>query len=374
MPRGPLIISANLAWNLVNFRSGLIRALIACGYRVIAAAPPDPESEAALRALGADFAPVRIDSKGLSPWRDMQTFLDYARLFKRERPAAYLGYTIKPNVYGSLAAQTVGVVTIANVSGLGTAFIRNSILTRIAKTLYALAFRRAATVFFQNEDDAALFLDAGLVRARQRAMVPGSGIDTAYFAPGTDARLHRGHFLLVARLVGDKGVREYVEAARIAKASDAELHFSILGFLDVENRTAISRAEVDGWVAEGIITYLSPVNDVRPFMMAADCVVLPSYREGTSRVLLEAAALARPLVATDVPGCREVVVDGETGFLCAARDAVSLASAMMRVAALSDADWQRMGRAGRNRVISTFSEDLVIAEYLAALDRAGVGV
>lgn len=367
-----IIVSANIAWNLVNFRAGVIRALVDAGFDVVAAAPSDPVAEAQLRALGCAFAAVPVDAKGLSPRRDLATTLAYVRLLRRQRPVAFLGWTIKPNIYGALAARLSGVPAILNVSGLGTAFIRQNLLTRIVKLLYRLAFARATVVFFQNDEDFGTFVAARLVAPSQARRLPGSGVDVAHFRPGSDARPVPGHFLMIARLLGDKGVREYVAAARIVRTAHPHTRFTLLGFLDVANRTAISRAEVDGWVSEGVIDYQPPLADVRPAIAAADIVVLPSYREGMSRVLLEAAAMARPIVTTDVPGCRDIVTDGVNGFLCAPRDADALAAAMMRAATLDDAAWHGMGGAGRRRVTDEFSEERVIALYLAALADAGV--
>jgi glycosyltransferase involved in cell wall biosynthesis len=372
-PDSPLaIVCANLAWNLVNFRSGLIKGLVRAGYRVLAAAPPDPEMEARLRALGADFAAVPIDAMGLAPHRDFATFLAFRRLIAAHRPAAWLSWTIKPNVYGSLAAGLAGVPAFPNVSGLGTAFIRRNLLTVVVRQLYRLGFRRAATVFFQNHDDRDLFETGRMVRTGQARLLPGSGIDVAAWAPAGTARPAPGHFLMLARVVADKGVREYVAAARLLRARWPDARFRLVGFLDVANRTAIAAEEVQGWVAEGLIEYLPPVDDVRPLVGAADFVVLPSYREGLSRVLLEAAALGRPIVTTDVPGCRDIVSDGVNGFLCAPRSAEALAEALERAAAVSDADWARMAAAGRERVMAEFSEERVVGLYLEALAAGGI--
>lgn len=368
-----VIVCANLAWNLVNFRSGLIKGLVKAGYRVLAVAPPDPEMEARLRALGADFAAVQIDAMGLAPHRDLATFLALRRLIAEHRPAAWLSWTIKPNVYGSLAAGLAGVPAFPNVSGLGTAFIRRNLLTVVVRQLYRLGFRRAATVFFQNQDDRDLFVTGRMVRAGQARLLPGSGIDVAAWAPADMARPAPRHFLMLARVVADKGVREYVAAARLLRARWGDARFRLVGFLDVANRTAIAAEEVQGWVAEGLIEYLPPVDDVRPLVSKADFVVLPSYREGLSRVLLEAAALGRPIVTTDVPGCRDIVSDGVNGFLCAPRSAEALAGALERAAAVSDAEWAGMATAGRERVVAEFSEDRVVGLYLEALAAAGLG-
>ena len=374
MAERTIIIAANAAWNLVNFRAALIRALIAADYRVVAAAPRDPEAEAGLAALGCDFVAIPVDSRGLSPVGDLRTLLAFHALFRRIRPLALLGYTIKPNVYGALAARVTGVRAINNISGLGTAFIRQSWLTHLVKRLYRTGLARSDVVFFQNQTDRDEFVTARLVSSRQARLLPGSGIDPDWFAPRPRSATHDGAiiFLLIARLLRDKGVIEYVEAARALRRDNPALRFQILGFLDVENRTAIDRATVEGWVAEGTIEFLGAASDVRPYIADADCIVLPSYREGTSRVLLEAAAMARPVVATDVPGCREVIEEGVTGFLCAPRDSADLAAKLARIAASGDDEREAMGRAGRAKVVREFDQSIVIRQYLeaiAALDR-----
>ena len=365
-----VVIAANAAWNLVNFRSGLISALIGAGYDVVGAAPPDASAEAGLRKLGARFSPVQIDSKGVSPGRDIATLLAFRHLFRAEKPICFLGYTVKPNVYGSLAARLCGVPAINNISGLGTAFIARTWLTPVVEGLYRLGLASAHRVFFQNDDDRKMFVARGLVSVDRTHVLPGSGIDLAAFAPQpapARATSEALTFLLIARMVRDKGVVEYAKAARLLKARHPHWRFRIVGFLDVENRTAIDRATVEAWVAAGDVLFDGPSPDVRPHIAAADCIVLPSYREGTSRVLLEAAAMARPIVATDVPGCREVVDDGVSGFLCAARDPQGLADAMERIGAAGDAGRARMGAAGRAKVERGYDERIVIGAYLEAI-------
>lgn len=374
-PAAPLVIvCANLAWNLVNFRAGLIRALLDSGYRVLAAAPADPVMQARLEAMGCNFVAVPIDAAGLAPHRDLATFLAFRRLIAQHRPAAWLSWTIKPNVYGSLAAGLAGVPAFPNVSGLGTAFIRRNLLTALVKQLYRHGFRLAPVVFFQNADDRALFVENRLVNSRQARLLPGSGIDPEAWRPADSGRPTPRRFLMLARVVADKGVREYVAAARMVRQRWPDARFTLMGFLDVANRTAISAEEVRSWEAEGAINYVPPVDDVRPAMAEADFVVLPSYREGLSRVLLEAAALRRPIVTTDVPGCRDIVREGENGFLCAPRDADSLAQALARACAVDDATWQRMAAAGRARVAAEFSQARVSALYLTALGEHGAAI
>ena len=366
----PIILSANEAWYLVNFRGPLISALIEAGYDVVAAANPDPEQELRLKALGCRFSPISVDNKGLSIRRDLATVRAYRDLMRRERPAAFLGSTIKPNIYGSLAAAGTATPVINTITGLGTAFIRRTWLTHVVERLYRVALRRSHAIFFQNAADRALFVDRRLVRPSQTRLVPGSGIDLDQFTPDPSAKADGGAgvtFLLIARLVRDKGVLEFVEAARLIRRTHPNVRCQILGFLNVANRTAIARSEVERWVKDGEIEFIDAVPDVRPYIAAADCVVLPSYREGTSRVLLEAAAMGKPLIATDVPGCRETIDPEVTGYLCRLRDAESLAQAMNRMATASPQVRSKMGMAGRAKMVREFDQGIVISQYVQAI-------
>lgn len=363
-----VVLSVNSSWNIVNFRSGIIRHLQAEGFRVVALAPQD-DSAAILGTMGVDVVPLSIDSAGVSPLRDTALLFAYWRALRRLRPVAYLGWTIKPNVYGSLAAQALGIPVINNISGLGTAFIKVNLLTRVVEKLYRTALARSATVFFQNRHDQGLFVNQRLVKAEQTEILPGSGIDLTHFTP---APIPTGPFtfLMVARLLRDKGVVEFVEAARIVRETHPDVRFQLLGAVDVQNRTAISRDMLDGWLAEGTIHHLGEAADVRPYLAAASAVVLPSYREGMPRSLLEAAAMARPLIATDVPGCTEIARERENAFLCHVRDARSLAEAMLRMLALDPAERMTMGQRGRAIAETEFDTAVVEAQYLAAIERA----
>jgi glycosyltransferase involved in cell wall biosynthesis len=365
-----LLIAVNSAWNVANFRAGLVRALVADGHEVIAAVDDDG-ALARVEALGARTIVLPMASHGVSVLGDLALFVRFLRVLRRERPDLYLGWTIKPNTYGSFAAALVGIPAINNISGLGTAFIRRGWLTFVAKRLYRLGLRKSATVFFQNEDDRALFIAHRLVRHEQAALLAGSGIDTTHFQPrpkpGGEDGLFR--FLLVGRLLRDKGLREYAAAARAVQAAYPHVRFQILGALDARNRAAIDRRMLDKWVAAGWVDYLGHADDVRPFIAAADCVVLPSYREGTPRALLEAAAMARPLIATDVPGCRDVVADGRTGLLCRVRDAADLADKMRQMVAMPPDIRKQFGRSAQANVNTRFSETSVIQAYLQAIDK-----
>jgi glycosyltransferase involved in cell wall biosynthesis len=361
-----VVIALNAAWNLVNFRAGLIRALVAEGYAVVAVAPPDGYAPR-LSALGCRFEPLSMDNQGTDPRRDLLLLWRFYRLLRRQRPDVLLGYTVKPNVYGSLAAHALGIPVVNNIAGLGAVFNRQSLLTYLVLGLYRLALGRSARVFFQNEDDRHLFVESGLVRRQVADLVPGSGVDLRRFSPlplPTDRR-GRIRFLLVARMLWDKGVGEYVAAARTVRRLHPEAEFRLLGFLGVKNPTAISRAQMDEWVAEGVVNYLGVSDDVRTEIASADCVVLPSfYREGIPRSLLEAAAMARPIITTDAVGCRDVVDDGVNGFLCRVRDAGDLADKLLRMIRLSSEARADMGRRGRLKMEQEFDEQIVIDKYL----------
>jgi glycosyltransferase involved in cell wall biosynthesis len=349
--------------------------LRSAGYEPVVIAPQDPAADNRMRELGVERIPIAVDRAGLNPLTDLRLIVRYRALLKRLRPAAYLSYTIKPNIYGSLAAGSLGIPALPNVSGLGTAFIRGGGLQALVTRLYRIGFARAPVVFFQNEEDRALFVGRGIVRRNQARVVPGSGVDLDHFAP---APLPDGPpvFLFIGRLLRDKGVGEFVEAARSVRRDFPEARFQLLGGLDEGNRTGIRQPELDSWLAEGVVEHLGTTDDVRPYIAAATAVVLPSYREGLPRSLLEAAAMARPLIASDVPGCRDVVEDRVNGFLCKVRDHLSLAQTMRSLVEVPRKQRLGMGEAGRRKVQERFSEAFVVRAYLdvlSSLDAAKPG-
>lgn len=362
----PIVLSANSDWNIANFRRGLIAALRNAGYEPIVIAPPDPAADKRMRELAVARIPIRIDRSGINPLADLKLLRRYRRLLKDLQPAAYLGYTIKPNIYGSLAAASLGIPALPNVSGLGTAFIRGGPLQRIVTRLYRIGFSGAPIVFFQNDEDRRLFVERRIVRDAQARVLPGSGVDLKRFVPAPPS-VGPLIFLLVGRLLRDKGVLEFVEAARMLRRGLPQARFQLLGPIDEGNRSAVNRSELDSFVAGGVVEYLGTTDDVRPYIAGATCVVLPSYREGLPRSLLEAAAMARPLIAADVPGCRDVVEDGVNGYLCTVRDPVSLAAAMRRVAELHPDERLAIGEAARRKVEERFSEEFVVRAYLDVL-------
>ena len=375
-----VMIALNSAWNLLNFRAGLIRALLADGHTVILLAPAD-EHVPALEAFGARFIHLPMRTHGTNPLSDLVLLWRFVRQIQRERPDVLMAYTAKPNVYGSMAAHALGIPVVNNIAGLGSAFIKGGRLVLVLTNLYRFALTRSKRVFFQNPDDYRQFVEMSLVRTAQCAVLPGSGVDLQRFQPVPLPNLQEKDkrnlqnvndrqfiFLLVARLLKDKGVQEFVDAARLLKSNYPWAEFALLGFKDSQNPNAVSEDQLALWQEKGWVTYWGSSADVREPLALADCVVLPSYREGTPRTLLEAAAMGRPLVATDVPGCREVVRHGFNGLLCRPRDAQDLANQMQAILQMPAAQLAQMGQASRQYVEERFDEQRVIDAYLQVLD------
>ena len=356
-----IAIVINTSWNIYNFRMGLIRSFLADNHEVYAVAPCDGY-ETRLTELGCRHRPVSLDNKGSNPLNDLRYTWELYKTYRRIRPDVVLHFTIKPNLYGTLAAKLLGIPIINNVSGLGTVFLRENRSSQVARFLYRQLFRFPNRVFFQNRDDLGYFIQNGLVNASVTDVLPGSGVNVSYFKPEPFRRNEPFAFLLAARLIQDKGIHEYAEAARLVKAQFPNVRFRMVGFKD-DSPFGISEADLRRWTDDQLIEYEGSTDDIRTALIGADCVVLPSYREGTPRSLLEAAAMGKPLIATNVPGCIEVVDCEVNGYLCEARNAQDLARQMIRMLALDDTHLAAMGRATRHKVESKFDEILVISKY-----------
>lgn len=361
-----VLFVSNTAFSLYNFRHGVMRALLDAGYQVIALAPHDNYAEK-LERMGVQYLESRMSPRGANPLEEISLFFRLFRQFRQLRPMAVFNYTIKPIVYGGLAARLVGVPSVAVVTGLGYAFLHRNWITRMARALLRLAFRFPREVWVINPDDGEALRQHRMVRQEQMKQLFGEGVDLDHFRP---APWHDGaevRFLLLARMLRDKGVMEFVEAARMLKPRHPQARFCLLGPVGVANPTAIGRETIDAWVSEGIVEYLGVTEEVRPHIAAADCVVLPSYREGVPRSLMEASAMARPIVTTDSPGCREVVEDGQTGYLCRVRDTLDLAHKLELLINLPRDARMAMGQRGNQLVKRKFDERRIIDIYLTCL-------
>lgn len=368
-----VVVLASLAFSLTQFRGALLASMVREGHEVVACAPEeDPEVERVLAAMGVRYQRIAMWRTNVNPFADLWTLAGLIRLIQREKPHVILAYTQKPIIYGGIAAQLVGTARFfAMVSGLGYVFSADGqggrrLLRAMVSRLYRFGIRKADAVFVFNGDDRAEMLKHGILRQDHHVVqVPGSGVDISRFAP-TPLPQGAPVFLLIARLLREKGVPEYVEAARRLRAQYPELRMQILGPLD-PNPSRITPEQLAAWVAEGAVEYLGATRDVTPYIAAATVYVLPScYREGLPRTILEAMAMGRPIITTDSPGCREPVVPGDNGFLVPVHEPAALAEAMMRF--VRDPDLApRMGRRSRELAEERFDVAKVNAILLAEM-------
>jgi len=369
-----VVLFANTDWYLYNFRLSLALAMSRNGYQVLLISPPGPYGEK-LRALGLRWEPVPMQRRSLNPLREAALLWHLLRLFRRERPLLVHSFTIKCAVYGSLAARLAGVPARINaVAGMGYVFSSEDrkarLLRPVVRSLLKLALRGSgARLVLQNPDDVVLFKRADLTDASQVRLIRGSGVDCSRFVARPTVLADEGasrswRVLLPARLLWDKGIAEFVSAARQLRAEGRKVVFLLAGDPDPGNPAAVSKATLQGWVEEGVIEWLGHVDDMPVLYGTVDIIALPSYREGLPKSLIEGAACGLPLVATDVPGCREVITDGEDGLLVPVRDSVALAVAIARLVddtALS----ARLGAAAREKALREFDERIVIERTLA---------
>lgn len=369
-----VLIVASHVDSLINFRGDLICYLRDCGHEVLAVAPGvAPDVDRRLESWGVRRLSVRLERTGLSFFSDLRTLLGLRHLMLAEKPDIVLTYTIKPVIYGSIAAWTVGVPhRAAMITGLGYAFAPSSTIFQYlvrggARLLYKAAMMCAHTVFFQNPDDQADFERLGLLSGSQRVVqIAGSGVNLDRFAalPLINGPMR---FLMIARLLVEKGVREYINAAALVRQIRPDLSFHLVGPFE-DHPSAVSREEVQSAVHKGDLIYHGATSDVRPFLADCHVFVLPSYREGTPRTVLEAMAVGRPVITTNAPGCRETVISGENGFLVESQQVQPLVDAMLLIAELPSEEIRRMAVRSRAQVEARFDVNIVneqIAKVLA---------
>ncbi|MGL1885289.1 MAG: glycosyltransferase family 4 protein [Reichenbachiella sp.] len=355
-------ITINTSWNIFNFRSGLIHSLLAAGHEVFAIAPLDDYS-GRLQQMGCQYIEIQMNNTGSNPIQDLILVFQLKKIYKEISPDIIYHYTIKPNIYGSIAAKQLGIPVINNVSGLGTVFLNKGISSTIAKQLYKWAFKNINLVFFQNEDDRRDFLSQVTLPNLNTDVLPGSGINLDKYKSSRVTPKNKT-FLMIARLIIDKGVIEYLEAAKKIKEDYPEVKFQLLGQLDELHARGIKLNEIQQSVDQGTIDYLGETENVIPHIDHATCIVLPSYREGTPKTLLEGAAMSKPLITTNVPGCREVVQHQHNGLLCKVKDSESLVNAMIKLIELKESHLIEWGENSRELVEQKFDETIIINQYM----------
>lgn len=352
-----ILIATNHSYMFYRFRKELVETLMQ-EHEVILSTP-FVGHEDNLKAMGLRCINTEIDRRSINPFKDMKLLKTYRKMLDDIQPDLVITYSIKPNVYMGSACKAKGIPYVTNVQGLGTAF-EKPVLSSVVSVMYRSALHKAKTVFFENEENAQFFLHQSIISAQQMKVLPGAGInlDEYPYVPMQDDGVCS--FLFVGRIMKEKGVYEFFTAAKTIKAEfGEEVAFDVVGFYEDAYKET-----VDQLVADGVIRFHGFQTDVHPFYEAANCVVLPSYHEGMSNVLLEAAATGRPLITSDIPGCREAVEDGVSGYICPAKDADALYDAMQRFVELPESWRAEMGCRGRERMEKRFSKDAVIAETM----------
>lgn len=359
-----IAVVINTSWNIYNFRKGLIKGLINDGHELFAIAPLD-EYSSKLHELGVKYLSLEMNAKGMNPFKDYLLMRKLKSCYRKNNIDVVLHYTIKPNIYGSWACRNISTRAINNVSGLGTTLIRENWVSKLVRRLYKFSFGYAEHVFFQNKEDMALFLDNGLVQQEKIGLLPGSGInfDEIPYWP-LSYNENNVKFLFPARVLLDKGVNEFINASKLVKKKFGDkVSFYICGKPEENPKLGLSETQINEHVKDGFVNFLGHVDNLQEKMKEMDCVVLPSYREGTPRVLLEASCAGVFMITTDVPGCREVVSHETNGLLCNVKDTNSLYNCMLQFLQMDNRSRIGMREVARKLVEQKFDEKIVIDQY-----------
>ena len=359
-----IVFSGNTSWSMYNFRLGVMKYFLKSGYKICVVAPEDDYTEK-IKAEGIQFIPVKnLKRSGNNPLKDLVLLKEYIQIYKQLKPSFIFHYTIKPNIYGALAAKFCNVKNISITTGLGYAFANKGVLYYFVKYLYKLSLSYPLEVWFLNSDDKATFIKNKIVAAEKSYLLPGEGVDTDFFKPPSFYFQNEvTTFILISRMLYDKGIQEYVEASKLLIKNGYNISCLLLGQNDTENPEAIAVETITEWQKKGYIKYLGQTTNVKSFLEKTHAVVLPSYREGVPRVLLEAASMAIPIITTKIPGCMEIVEEGVSGFFCSIKNAPELAAKMEKFILLKSEERIKMGAEGRKKIKEKFDEKIIINIY-----------
>ena len=373
---GSIAFVANTSWSIYKFRLYLIERLLQEGYAIYVLAPRDAYTAKFEGLQGLTYIELHhFHAKSISPLKDYRLYRELYRHYLHLKPGLIFHYTVKANLYGTRAAAHAGIPSISVITGLGYTFSGEGWLQRGVRIGYRRQLQKALAVWFLNEDDRRVFTSQRLVHPDKTFILPGEGVDTQYFFPApynSQSPNQLLTFLLIGRLIRHKGIYEYVQAAGQLRSQGIPVTCQILGFFDDESPVAIPREQLEDWTAAGTVTYLGHTDDVRPFIEKADCIVLPSYREGMPLSLLEGASMCKALIATDTAGCRAVIEEGANGYLCREKDAASLAAKMIAWTRLSPEIKKQMGLKGRELVLRRYTRETVAAIYLEKIKTLGI--
>lgn len=363
-----IIIVANTTWNIYNFRLNIIRKLISEGHEVIVMAPVDKFIFYTETLPEVQHVPIRhLHRDSVNPFQDIRLLLELVNLYRQYKPDLVLHYTVKPNIFGGFAARLLGIPSIAVVTGLGYSLIHEGIINKITRLLYKLSLPCHRKVIFENEDDKILFEDERLVSKSHSMAIKGCGVDTSVFRPNGDGRKEGMiTFTFIGRLLYDKGVKEFIESAKLIKSND-HVRFWLIGEIDKENPSAVRNEDLMKWIRDPKIHYHGATDDIRKFIEKSDCIILPSYREGMPRVIMEAMAMERPVITTNTAGCRETVDDQVNGYLVPVKDSLALSQAINKFIDLDAKARVNMGKAGRVKVLQEFDDRIIANQLYKAL-------
>lgn len=350
-----IVILSNEDKGLYTFRGMLIKSLLASGNEVTLCVPKG-NSDDLLRSLDAKIRYTEIDRRGTNPLKDLRLFRQYKSIIREEKPDFIITYTIKCNIYGGRAAYRAGVPYAMNVAGLGSAFQKDNLLKKLVVGLYKKPAEKAQCIFFENEENRKIFVEAIKCASDKTIVLPGAGVDLEEYPAAPMPPESPTTFLFMARIMKEKGFEELAEAFTLLKRDFGDdVRLNILGGMEENYADTVTRLE-----KENIVTYFGAQKDVKPYIAESHCCVLPSYHEGMSNTLLECAAMGRPLITTDIPGCREAVIDGQSGFLVPVRNAAALYEALKKFYQLSAEQKAEMGMAGRHRMEAVFDKRKVV--------------
>lgn len=363
--RKKVIIVANSTWNIYKFRLNLIDKLINEQYDVVVVAPLDEYIEYKEKFPSVRHIPLKnLNRASGNPLRDLRLIVELRNIYKSERPDLIIHYTHKPNIFGGFAVKGINVKSVAVVTGLGYAFIKKGWITKLTERLYAKTNKNHDIVIFENEDDLDFFVSEKLLDSKNGFSVKGCGVDTKVYAPFPNGyKKSTVTFTFIGRLLYDKGIVEFVNAAKTLKKRYPYAEFWVVGELDAGNPSMVEKSKLLDWIDSGYIVYHGFVKDVRPLIAKSDCIVLPSYREGMPRIILEGMSMAKPVITTNTAGCRETVEEGVNGLLVDVKDVSGLSHAMDKIINMSYEDRHRMGQEGRKMVEEEFNSKKIAQNF-----------
>lgn len=353
---------------MIIFRNSILSYLKEQGYEIVIIAPND---DANIVEINKQYKviPINLSRKGANPIEDILTLIMLIKIYNNEKFDIIFHYTIKANIYGSIASAIVKTPSISVITGFGYIINNTNLISKLSQSLYRIALYFSNKIWFLNEDDQKEFIKRKIITNKKKAYVlPGEGIDTLAYYPEKKNKSEKTIFTMISRILWDKGFKEYVLAAKMIKEKYRNIEFNLIGPIDEGNPAKVDKKIIEHYAMQGIINYLGSAENVKPYIVESDCIILPSYREGIPRILLEAASMEKPIITTDVPGCKEVVKDNYNGFLCKAKCADDLAKKIEAFLRLSEYERNILGKNGRKLVLEKFDNKIVIKKYVQEIE------